>query len=225
VFPATLFDFNGVLVDDEEVHFAALRDTVAPLGVDLTRARYWESYLGFDDRGALCAMLTDAGHAPAQDEIARLAEIKSSLYLERVRANLRTFPGAADLVRRRAAVGPVLIVSGALRHEVELGLEILGIRAEVRGIIASEDASECKPSPQGYLIGMRDLGALGARALVIEDSMAGVQAAKAAGLPCAAVAHTYPEPRLIAVGADLVVPHLPDLTDAALDALYHRMHG
>lgn len=230
VFPATLFDFNGVLVDDEPVHFAALRDTVRPLGVELTEALYWEKYLGFDDVGALRAMLTDAGRSPRDGEVAELVRVKAGLYLERAHRELRTFPGAADVVQRRAAVGPVLVVSGALRHEIELGLDVLGVRSEVSAIVSAEDTTECKPDPQGYRIGMERLRALGhtdaaARALVVEDSMAGVQAAKRAGLPCVAVMHSYPRERLIAAGADSVVEHLADLTDDLLGALYRRIHG
>ena len=52
MFPATLFDFNGVLVDDESVHLAAFRDALAPLGIGLTDEAYVEKYLGYDDRGA-----------------------------------------------------------------------------------------------------------------------------------------------------------------------------
>ena len=58
---STLFDFNGVLVDDESVHLAAFREVVAPLGIVIDDATYAERYLGFDDAGAFRAMLADAG--------------------------------------------------------------------------------------------------------------------------------------------------------------------
>jgi beta-phosphoglucomutase-like phosphatase (HAD superfamily) len=64
VFPATLFDYNGVLVDDENVHLEAFRDVLGPLGIDLEEADYWEKYLGFDDAGAFRAVLVDAGRTP-----------------------------------------------------------------------------------------------------------------------------------------------------------------
>src|SRR5690606_1948390 len=52
VFACTLFDYNGVLVDDEHVHLAAFQDALAPLGISLSEADYWDKYLGFDDVGA-----------------------------------------------------------------------------------------------------------------------------------------------------------------------------
>ncbi|HYO93121.1 MAG TPA: hypothetical protein VER33_01365, partial [Polyangiaceae bacterium] len=64
MFPATLFDYNGVLVDDEALHLEAFRDALAPLGIELTSEAYVERYLGFDDRGAFEAILKDAGRTP-----------------------------------------------------------------------------------------------------------------------------------------------------------------
>ena len=58
---AVIFDFNGVLVDDEHVHFELFREVLASLGVPLDEAAYLDRYLGFDDRGAFSAALIDAG--------------------------------------------------------------------------------------------------------------------------------------------------------------------
>ena len=66
---ATIFDFNGVLVDDEEVHLAAFRDALMPLGVDFSDKDYWERYIGFDDVGGFEAMLKDAGHLATREQV------------------------------------------------------------------------------------------------------------------------------------------------------------
>src|SRR6185436_5073258 len=116
VFTATLFDYNGVLVDDEAVHLAAFRDVLSRFGIELSEAEYVEKYLGFDDFGAFRAILTDQGRSPSLQELKELIDAKIPFYLERAKGVLKGFPGAAELVRRRAAAGPVVIVSGALRH-------------------------------------------------------------------------------------------------------------
>ena len=229
-FPATLFDYNGVLVDDEAVHLEAFREALAPEGVRVDTAVYWKRYIGFDDAGAFRAMLSDAGRTPTEEQIRALIEAKKPLYLKRARAELRLFPGAADCVRRRAAAGPVVIVSGALRSEIDLGLEALGVAGQVRAIVSAEDTSASKPDPEGYLEGVRLLGQLlepsrAERALVIEDSVAGVQAAKSAGLTCVAVAHSYPESELDDAGADATFAAVADLTEDALADLYGHAHG
>ncbi len=230
VFPATLFDYNGVLANDETVHLAAFQDALAPLGVTLTEAEYWEKYLGFDDVGAFDAILRDAGRVADSAFIASLVEAKRPLYRARAEAALPLFAGAAELIRRRAAVGPVGIVSGALRDEIELGIDALGVRELILSVVAAEDTRASKPDPHGYLLGIEALSRHIAprdaqRALVIEDSLAGIEAAKAAGLPCIAVGHSYPEAELFAHGADFVVPDLTSLDDATLRALFRKLYG
>ena len=229
MFPATLFDFNGVLVDDESVHLAAFRDVLAPLGITLSDEAYVDRYLGFDDRGAFQALLEDNGRSPGDAEIERLITAKRPLYLARARTDLPTFPGAAAAIRRRAAHGPVVIVSGALRDEIVLGLEVLGVSELVEHIVSADDTRAGKPDPEGYLLGLEYLrsriGAGASRALVIEDSLAGIDAARAAHLACAAVAHTYPGAELAARGADLVVERIDELGDDLLLETYRRLHG
>jgi HAD superfamily hydrolase (TIGR01509 family) len=230
VFPATLFDYNGVLANDETVHLAAFQDALAPLGVTLTEAEYWQKYLGFDDVGAFDAILRDAGRPADAPFIATLVEAKRPLYRARAEASLPLFPGASALIRRRAAAGPVGIVSGALRDEIELGLDALGVRELVQSVVAAEDTRASKPDPHGYLLGIEALATLvpraaAQRALVIEDSLAGIDAAKAAGLPCIAVGHSYPEAELYAHGADLVVADLTSISDEALSVLYRKLYG
>jgi beta-phosphoglucomutase-like phosphatase (HAD superfamily) len=210
---ATLFDFNGVLVDDESVHLASFREVLRPLGVTFEDALYAERYLGFDDVGAFRAILTDAGRPPDAAEIARLVAAKKPVYMDLIATSLVVFEGAAELVRRRASRGVVGIVSGALRHEIEHCLGVMGVREAITFIVSAEDTTECKPDPQGYVLGIAALG--GARAVAIEDSVA--EAAKRANLRCAAVTHSYDEARLHAAGADVVVTRLADLTDALLD--------
>jgi HAD superfamily hydrolase (TIGR01509 family) len=230
VFPATLFDYNGVLANDETVHLAAFQDALAPLGVTLSEAEYWEKYLGFDDTGAFDAILRDAGRPADAAFIAALVEAKRPLYRARAEALLPLFPGATELIRRRAAAGPVGIVSGALRDEIELGLTALGVRELIVSVVAAEDARASKPDPHGYLLGIEALAKLvdardAARALVIEDSLAGIEAAKSAGLPCIAVGHSYPEAELYAHGADLVVRDLASIDDTALGVLFRKLYG
>ena len=122
------------------------------------------------------------------------------------------------------------IVSGALRDEIELGVSALGVAELIVCIVAAEDTRASKPDPHGYLLGITELtklvgSAQAQRALVIEDSLAGIEAAKAAGLPCIAVGHSYPEAELYAHGADLVVANLDAIDDPTLEALFRKLYG
>lgn len=214
---STLFDFNGVLVDDEAVHLEAFRETVAPLGISLEDGVYEARYLGFDDVGAFRAMLTDAKLPATDEDVAKLVEAKKPIYMRRIASGLVVFEGARDIVLRRAALGPIAIVSGALRHEIEHVLGIMGVRDAFACIVAAEDVANGKPDPEGYERGVAALGVDKRSVVVIEDSLAGIQSARTAGVRCAGVAHTYTTGELEKAGADVVAQRIALLTDAMLD--------
>ena len=209
----TLCDFNGVIVDDERVHFACMARVVAPLGVTLHEHDYFTTYFALDDEGAFRAILRDANLPHDDERVNALVEAKRPLYLREAESNLRFFDGASDLIVALANAGPFAIVSGALRPEIELALDKLSLRDRVELIVSAEDTTACKPDPDGYL---RALDALTrkhgpevrARAVVIEDSPGGTRAGRAAGLPVAAVLHSVDEAHLREAGATRVVPSL-----------------
>ena len=215
---ATLFDFNGVLVDDELVHLAAFADVLAPMGIVLTRERYDERYLAYDDRGCFREVLKDHGRAHNEAAVAALVAAKRPFYKARIETGLRIFPGAAELIARRAKVGPVGIVSGALEDEIRFALAAMGVAELVQFIVPAEATKACKPDPEGYFLGIEEARKRGARGpiVVIEDATNGVIAAKAAGLRCVAVTHTYGREALVGAGADAVVDTLEAMTDALL---------
>jgi len=102
----------------------------------------------------------------------------------------------------------------------------MGVRDAIAFIVSADDTTRCKPDPEGYTLALKALDEalpVGKRALtrsrviVVEDSLAGIEAAKAAGLRCAAVAHSYSAEKLRAAGADIVVQHLAELIDELLD--------
>jgi HAD superfamily hydrolase (TIGR01509 family) len=217
--PAYLFDFNGVLVDDEHVHFAAFRDVLQKRGIALVKERYFAEYLAYDDATAFRKMLEDAGApADAASVKACIAE-KLPIYLAAVEHDLVLFPGGFELLAACAARGPVAIVSGALRVEIELALRKAGATARVKTIVAAEDVPACKPDPAGYLEALRRLRVRPHEAVAIEDSMAGIESAWAAGCVAVGVGHSYPLDTLATSRASLTVGSIAELTVDALDLL------
>ncbi len=224
---AALFDFNGVLVDDERLHLAGFNEVLAPQGVHITDDDYDARYIGYDDRGAFRAMLAD--HALPHDDarVAALIEAKRAVYLRLAETDLRIFPGAAEALRAVAAVMPVVIVSGALRDEIEMALALMGARDAVLAVVSAEDTRACKPDPEGYLLGLAALRARGhlvdaARCVAVEDSLAGIAAARAAGMKVVGVAQSHPPEALRDAGADLVLPSVAELRAAHIVALGSR---
>src|SRR2546421_11757333 len=159
---AIIFDFNGVIVDDEPLHLELIRCVLAQEDVAITDEDYRDKYLGFDDRGCFVAALADIGReqlAANTNFINDLIARKAALYLRAIDERCLLFPGAVELVQRLAARFPLAIASGALRHEIELVLARARIRDCFHAIIAAEDVSECKPHPEGYVKALAALNA------------------------------------------------------------------
>jgi len=106
------------------------------------------------------------------------------------------------------------VVSSTPRQNIDLILGALRLGQYFSTIVAGEDVSQGKPSPEGFLLAARRLRARPQRVLVVEDSVAGVRAARAAGMRCLAVATTHPREHL--AEADLVVDTLEEVTVHAL---------
>jgi beta-phosphoglucomutase len=189
-----LFDFNGVIVDDESQHCEALIATLAGYGYTLDRETYYREYLGFDDRECFRFTFERMGR-PADDAILREAVARKHVHYERtIQEAMRLVPGAAEFVENAALDGfQLAIVSGALRSEIELVLRLAGLRAHFAEIVAAEDVGVCKPDPQGYNRARQVLELAPQRCVVIEDSLPGLSAARAAGLRCAMLATSHPE--------------------------------
>ena len=130
----------------------------------------------------------------SEEDVRSLIAAKGVRFMERFGAAFRVFPGAEELVTRRASLGIVGIVSGAFEHEITFALEKMGVRSKVSFIISAESTSASKPDPAPFLLALKELAGrgVGAAAVVVEDSLGGVQAAKRAGLRCVAVTHSCP---------------------------------
>jgi beta-phosphoglucomutase-like phosphatase (HAD superfamily) len=133
------------------------------------------------------------------------------------------FPGAVDFIRLAAAVVPIAIASGALRHEIDEIIDAAGVGSLFTAVVAAGDTPESKPSPAPYRLAFdrlrvqsgRDLDPR--RSVAIEDSQWGLESARGAGLRLVGVTSSYSAAELPA--AELVVEGLRTLTLPDLDRL------
>src|ERR1700722_6642023 len=128
---ATLLDFDGVLVDSEPVHLAAFNDVFAGHGIALGEKEYLERYLSLDDAGVFRAVLSRGKKTLREEDVRACVAAKAPRFMARFHESFRTFPGAPELIMRRAARGPVGIVSGALEGEILFALEKMGVRRAI----------------------------------------------------------------------------------------------
>jgi beta-phosphoglucomutase len=220
---AIIFDFDGVIADSEPLHLAAFQRVLAAEGITLTHDAYYARYLGYNDHDAIVAALDEAGIAAPPERVAALMAAKAADYLARARAGAALFPGVAEFVRATAERVPLAIASGALRHEIELVLGGAALEGAFAAIVSAEDVREGKPSPEGFLrafdlLARRVSALTAAECLVIEDSTAGVEGARRAGMRCLAVTNSHAAREL--EGADLIVSSLEGVGWDRLTALF-----
>lgn len=219
---AAIFDFDGVLVNSEPLHFRGLREALLPEGVAIGEAEYYSAYLSYDDRTAIRRALERHGVEAGDGRVEAVAGRKARL-LDLLLRECPFFPGARELVRNLEREVPLAIASGALRHEIETVLRQGGLRGCFRAVVAADDVSRGKPDPEPYLAALaaleKDLPGLApGDCLVFEDSVAGIAAARAAGMRVVAVTHSYPPARLDA--AHRVVASLEGLGVGDLRRLF-----
>ena len=218
-----LFDFNGVLVDDEAQHCEALQRVLADEGLTLSREQYYASYLGLDDRTGFAEAFRRANRTLTTELMEHLVARKSHVYLQLIAASLRMVPGAPQFVLDAATRYRLGIVSGALRREIDHVLSQSGLAERFEFIIASDDVSRSKPDPAPYLAAHRAFSKQSPipveECVVIEDSLHGLDAARAAGMPCVMLTTSHPAPKLEGRGAARVWGSLAGHAAAELDQL------
>ncbi len=210
---AVIFDMDGVLTDSEPViNEAAIRGLreygIAPQPAD------FEPFVGMGEDRYIGGVAAKHGLVYRPEMKRRVYEI----YLDILPGLLRGFPGVHELLADLRQRGLALAVgSSADRIKVEANLRGIGVDLAWFGaVVTGEDVQARKPAPDLFLAAAERLGIPPAQCCVVEDALSGVAAAKAAGMRCAAVATSFPEPALRAAGADVTRPALAGLTPADL---------
>jgi HAD superfamily hydrolase (TIGR01509 family) len=186
---ALLLDFNGTLSEDEPILCGIFQELFEEAGKPVSEEEYYELLAGFSDREIVQMWLE-------RDDPALLAR-KSARYRELADGS-SVSDDARAAVRYAAEHGLVGVVSGSARAEIQPVLEAAGVADSITVVVSEDDIQRSKPDPEGYLIALHLLGVDAAEAAAVEDSEAGVAAAKAAGLYCAGVTTTQPPERLSA---------------------------
>jgi HAD superfamily hydrolase (TIGR01509 family) len=222
---AVIFDFNGIIVDDEPIHLRLFQRVFAEEGIDLDEATYYQRYLGFDDRGAFLAGFHDHGRAVGSAKLQALIARKADYYREAIRNHVAIFPGVRALVQDLARQVPLAVASGALRQEIETILQTANLLNYFHAIVSAEDVQQGKPEPEIFIKALAALNGANDSAsaiapincVVIEDSKEGVRGARRAGMKCLAVTNSHP-PELLQE-ADAIVSSLEEVTVSYLGRL------
>lgn len=190
-FQAIFFDFDGVLIDSEPVHWACWREVILPLGVDLSWEFYRDHCIGIDDREMLRMI---AGGRDWLDLWARYPEKKQLFRTRMIEAP--PFPATlAPALESLKGKYRMAVVSSSSCEEIEPLMVRAGLRGYFDTVVGGGDVKKQKPNPEPYLLAASRVGA--SRALVLEDSQAGMTAGRAAGFEVLQVRHPNEVPGLL----------------------------
>jgi len=185
-YDAVLFDFDGVLLDSEPVHYACWIEVLKPLNIQMDWSTFSKYCIGIPDRDAV-EFLCRNNNPPVDFEAAwAYYDKKRALFRKTILDNPPLEPEVIDFIKRLDGFR-LGVVSSSSREEVAPVLEKAGIADRFQVLVCREDVSRLKPDPEPYQKAARSLGAV--NPLVIEDSDAGEAGGRAAGFDVVRVSH------------------------------------
>lgn len=192
---------DGVLVDSEPLHKRAKELAFAEVGIVLPESVY-DSYKGRPDRTMLPEILSARGLST--DKIQEVWQRKKQIY-EEIEHELHAIDGAAEFVKWAASRYRIALATSATSRNRKATLQLLGVGDLFHAVVDADGHTRPKPDPEVFLVALEKLRLRPDECWIVEDSMNGLQAAKAAGCFTAAITTTFNKQRLSIAGADVVV--------------------
>jgi len=210
---AAIWDMDGVLVDTGQLHYQSWAEALATIGVPLSYHDFSVTF-GMNNTSILLRWL---GPGTPQAVIDRIGDLKETIFRRMAAGQVLVLPGVPALLEalRRAGVRQA-VGSSAPQANIDVLLAAGDLRPYFEAVVSAW-AMPGKPDPAVFLEAAAQLGVPPARCVVIEDSTAGVEAARRAGMQCIAVTNTHPAVLLSA--ASLIVASLEEVTPEILAGL------
>jgi len=214
---AVIFDFDGIIVDSEPMHYRAFNAILEPLGKGFSWKEYCSVYIGYDDRDVFREAFKAHGQKTSARDIRQMIAGKAEVFQELVNdGEARPLPGAIELIESIPVRLPIALCSGAFRQDIDPIIGNLGIANAFSVIVTAEDTRKSKPDPAPYRLTCEKLGLKDpATAIAIEDTPLGIVSAKGAGLKVLAVTNSYDREYLLE--ADAVTDSLENTTRSSLE--------
>ena len=191
-FDAVLWDMDGTLADTGELHYQTWLAALNEAGYDMSPQQFKTTF-GMNSRAALRYLYGDAFN---DEQMEHIIVQKETIYRLMLPGSMHLLPGVQhwlDWLRDHHI--PQAMASSAPDENIQVFVDDLGIREYFAALVAGFDMP-AKPAPDIFLLAAEKLGVPPSRCLVMEDSLAGVQAAQSAGMRCIAVTTTNPREAL-----------------------------
>jgi beta-phosphoglucomutase len=212
---ALIFDFNGVLADDDPIHMEALRQVAQEEGISFSDDEYLDRYLPLNDWDCFKMLFAERARPLPQSKLDELIHRKSVYYFQAIAAKSVLYARAADAVKAATQRCSLAIASGARGEEIRHILTQGALQDCFNAIVAAEDVQFGKPHPEPFLRAHEKLKENDATLKVsdcvaIEDSIGGIQSAHEAGMRCLAIAHSYGPERLRNAKPEWIIDSIAD---------------
>ena len=223
------FDYNGVIIDDENIQMKAYQEVLRGHEIDLTQEWYL-SALGMDDKTFVKSMFERAKKPLSGPVLDSVLSAKTDLHRHMIEDELPFFPGVLTFLKAASRHFSIGLVSMANWAEIGYVFQRANLTPLFSIIVTCDDVSVCKPAPDCYVAGLakmnekrqheRRLPLLPGECLAIEDSPPGIESARVAGMHTLGVTNTVSAEALRAAGAEIVTASLADWTVDAVKRLY-----
>lgn len=212
-YQAIIFDMDGVIIDSEPLHERAYLELFAEMGYAETHGINFDDYIGRTDKVLIEDFI--AKHNPSVT-FQHLSDSKKDRFLKLMRREEPIFEDLPELVERLAARYPMAVASGSLHPVIDAVLALKNLRQHFKYCVSSSDVAHGKPAPDIFLHTAKLLNVEPRACCVIEDSPAGVKAARAAGMDVIAITNSLPREKL--AGATHIVDSYAEIDQLLLVA-------
>lgn len=208
-----IFDLDGVIADSHPIHEKAWSALLREAG-----RKVYDSDLRFMREGRTRAdMLAHFFPQASGEELEAFSKRKDELYADNLH-RLQPVPGVVQWIRDLEQFYPLAVATCAGRQRTVQTLQAFGLAETFRVVVTGSDVSNGKPNPAVFLSAAERLGIPPDEALVVEDSVSGLTAAKSAGMICLVYAPAGPDERLFALQPDYVVSEFSQMELAPVAA-------
>jgi len=205
---ALIFDMDGVLVDSEPLHKRAKQMAFQEFGIQFPGSTY-DNYKGRPD----ATMFQEVLAGKSVDEIAEILHRKHQFF-EKIEHELQPIPGAVDFVKWASGRYRLALATSATPRNRTAALQTLGVADYFEAVVDTARFQRPKPDPEIFMVAMRDLGLSPRDCWIVEDSLAGIRAAKAAGCYTVGITTTFDAGSLAKSGADFIIESFHELRTA-----------
>jgi len=213
---AVIWDLDGVIIDSADEHRRAWQRLAREEGIVMTDADFWATFGKRNDD--IFASLWDN---LSPEQVKALSDRKEMYFRELIRESASPLPGAIELMRGLHDAGfAQALASSTPVENIQLISDVLGLNRYLSVLVSGETVARGKPAPDIFLKAAAELHIHPTVCLVIEDAVAGVEAAHAAGMRCIAVAGNRDLPGLRK--AELMVKDLTEVDVEHIQQLGQR---